>query len=166
MWDMDFAKSVTKLSDEEHEDLVEYYRKRKPSERIAIHALQTVKSRKKNRQYQKSYAGAFYYAAFLLAIKEYRDAHPKSALSRRMTDDTSQQIDDLRKIKKEAKPPRKASKARLAVEKYFDEIAAWRAEEKPWRTISELLGKKHKKRISHTSLATHFAKLERERSSK
>jgi hypothetical protein len=163
MTDTEYVRSITKLTDRDHERLAGYYAKLRPEERIAVHGLQTGISQKLKARKVKSHAPAFYHATFVLAIRKYRVAQ-NPGLSKRMTKKEAAQIDDLQAVHKRPRRARKASAAQTLVERNYDLVRMLR-DEKPrpmsWRDIAEKLTG-NDVTISHTALKSIFERLEAE----
>lgn len=153
----EYARSITKLTDHDHEALIRYYKSLKPEERTSVHDLQTEISRKNFRS-DRPRTGGYYYATFLLAIKEYVRAQSRSILTMGMTPKAAARIDRLRATAKAAQKAREPSNATIIVKKRRKMIARWREEGKSWFAIKGLLHEKYGEAISHTSLITHFNK--------
>ena len=163
MTDAEYVRSITKLTDRDHERLVGCFAKLRPEERIAVHGLQTGISQKLKDRKVKAHAPAFYHATFLLAIRAYRMAQNPQP-SKRMTKKEAAQIDDLQAVHKRPRRARKASAAQTLVERNYDLIRMLRDETpKPmdWRGIAEKLSAKGQ-RISHTSVKNLYEKLAKE----
>ncbi len=163
MTDTEYVRSITKLTDRDHERLAGYYAELQPQERIAVHGLQTGISQKLKGRKVKAHAQAFYHATFVLAIRAFRMAQ-NPQLSKRMTKKEAAQIDDLQAIHKRPRRARKASAAQTLVERNYDLVRMLR-DEKPrpmsWRDIAEKLAG-NDVTISHTGLKSIFERLEAE----
>ena len=162
MADTEYVRTVTKLSDRDHERLVRYYSGLRPRERVAVHGLHTTISRTRSGQKDPSHGAAYYHATFLLAIREFRTAlNPK--LSRRMTEKDAARIDALQAIHRKAGAERKPSAAQILVEQHYNLVKTLRDKEpRPmgWRSIAKKLSDGQK--ISHTALKYIYEKLESE----
>lgn len=165
MTDTEYMRTVTRLSDRDHERLVRYYVKLQPDERIAVHGLQTNISQKRSYQKDLSRIPAYYYATFILAIREYKMVQNQAAPSRRITMKYAAQIDALRETHVKARAPRKPSTLQVLVEKNYDDIKKLRSKKpkpEPWRAIAKQLAQRLGKKISHTGLKNIYEKLEEE----
>jgi len=163
MTDTEYVRTVTKLSDRDHERLVRYYSGLRPRERIAVHGLHTTISRTRSGQKDPSHGVAYYHATFLLAVRAYKTAQ-NPQLSKRMTKKKAIQIDGLQAVHAKAREGRKASVAQTLVERNYDLIKMLR-EETPrpmgWRSIAGRLSAKGQ-RISHTAAKSIWEKLAEE----
>ena len=157
MTDTEYVRSITKLTDRDHERLVGCFAKLRPEERIAVHGLQTGISQKLKGRKVKAHAPAFYHAAFLLAVREYRIAQ-NPRLSKRMTRKGAAQINGLQAVHTNAKKHRKASAARTLVEKKYSLITMLRDRDESWRSIAAKLSGEDVT-ISHTGLKSIFERL-------
>jgi hypothetical protein len=157
----EYTRSLTSLTDADYGRLLNYYMDLKPEERIEIHRLQTDISHKLSNKYDRAFKGEFYYATFLMAIRKYRMAQSKAALSHRMSKKEAAEIDREREIRKKARAPRPISKAQAIVEKNFDRIHDLRRQGKSYSNIALEL-KNDGDSISHSSVRTHYIKLEEE----
>lgn len=160
----EFAQSITGMDDLKHDRLVAYYLRLTEEERIAVHAIHTKKARKKSRSFEKAFAGAHYYATFLLAIREYQESQSRSTELRRMTPEEAAAADDHRAAKKAATKTRKASKALNIIMQRYNEIARMKRKGMSARDICTELYEKHGEKISHVSLNNHFRTIEHKRS--
>jgi len=161
--DMEYIHTVTRLTDRDHERLVRHYLELRPEERIAVHRLHTRISQKRRNQKDPSHAAAFFHATFLLAIREYR-LRQNPSLSKRMTKKEADQIDALRAISGNARPPRKASAAQALVEQNYDFIKTLRDKQprpESWRKIAKKLSGNGQK-ISHTGLIDIYETIDAE----
>ena len=107
MTDIEYVKTVTRLTDRDHELLVNYYAGLQPEERIAVHGLHTRVAQKQSSHKDSTRTPAYYHATFILAVREYKMAQNPQAPSRRTTMKQAIQIDALRETHRKARTPRK-----------------------------------------------------------
>ncbi len=165
MTNIEYVRSVTRLTDSDHERLIEYYARLKPDERIAVHGLHTTISQKRSYQKDTSKIPAYYHATFILAIRQYRIAQNPAAPSKRTTKKEAARIDALRDIHRTPKAPRKPSAAQLLVEQnysYINKLRDKKPKPEPWREIAQKLSSESGLSISHTGLKHIYEKLEEE----
>lgn len=160
MTDAKYVRTITRLTDRDHDRLAKYYAELAPSERLAVHGLHTRVSQQRRAQKDPRHAAAFFHATFLLAIRKYKAAQNPD-LSSRMTTKEAATTDLLQKTHKKARPGRKASRAQVLVERNYHAIREGRLKRpkpEPWRRIADKLSV-NGQRISHTALKNLYEKL-------
>lgn len=83
--------------DSNHETLLRHYVELEPSERIAVHDLQTKMSQQLGDKFDRAFRAAFYYATLILTVRHYNALRTRKILNSRMTQKQSEQRDRLPK---------------------------------------------------------------------
>jgi hypothetical protein len=165
MTDIEYVRTVTRMTDRDYERLIDYYAKLRPEERIAVHGLHTKIAQKQSGHKDPARMAAYYQATFILAVREYKTAQNPVALSKRTTIKQAAKVDALRETHRKARAPRKPSALQLLVEKHYGDIKKLRDKNptpESWRKIAQKFAHQLGQKMSHTGLKVIFEKLDEE----
>jgi hypothetical protein len=160
---MEYVRTITGMTDRDHDRMVKYYAGLCPEERASVHGLHTIVSRELSDRKDRTQMSAFFYGTFIVAIRRYKISQNPN-LSKRMTQRQAALIGTLQATHRRARPGRPASAAQVIVEEHYEDIRAARARTprpESWRSITARLSA-HGQKISHTALKNIWERLEEE----